>query len=177
MLKNRLVLEKTMKKLRNLLILSLTIVGFLAAGTAAKADSLTINLVSPFQSGPGGVFEFDATVTNNGPDALFINSDSANVDAPAILDDSPFFSGPLTFLGAGDSYTGEFFTVTAPSYGPGSNFYAGSFELLGGADGNATDTLATADFNVQVTPEPSSFLLFGSGLLALGLLTGRKLLA
>jgi hypothetical protein len=48
---------------------------------------------------------------------------------------------------------------------------------LGGADDQAGDTLATADFNIQVTPEPGSYLLFGTGLLALGFLVKSKLLA
>jgi hypothetical protein len=37
--------------------------------------------------------------------------------------------------------------------------------------------LATDDFNVQVTPEPGSYQLFGMGLLALGFLVKSKLLA
>ena len=176
MLKNRLDWEKKMKKLRNLLMLSLTIVGFLLAGTAAKADTV-LTLSAPYQTGPGGLFTFEATATNTGASTVFLNSDSSTVDAGLTLDDSPFFNNWPLSLAPGVPYTGELFAVTAPAWGLGSNFYTGSFTLLGGVDGNASDSLATVNFNIQVTPEPSSFLLFGGGVMTLGVLTGRKLLA
>jgi len=169
-----------MKKFRNLLILSLTIVGFLLAGTAAKADTvLTLDPASAYQyqAGPGGVFTFAATVTNNEPFTVFLNGDSPTVDAGLTLDDSLFLNNWPLSLASGDTYTGELFTVTAPAWGLGPNFYTGSFTLQGGVDGNAADNLATVNFNIQVTPEPSSFLLFGGGVLTLGVLAGRKLLA
>jgi len=180
MLKNRLVWEMKMKKLRSLLILSLTIAGFLLAGTAAKADTiLTLDPASvyQYQAGPGGVFIFDAAVTNNQPFVVFLNGDSPTVDAGLTLDDSPFFNTWPLFLAPGDTYTGELFSVTAPAWGLGSNFYTGSFTLQGGIDGNASDNLATVTFDIQVTPEPSTFLLFGGGVLTFGILTGRKLMA
>jgi len=165
-----------MKSFRKLLVLSIAIVGFLLAGTAAKADTI-LTLNSPYQSGPGPLYTFDATVTNTGSSTVYLNGDLVSGDFPPLTyDDSPFNSFPL-LLNPGDSYTGELFTVTAPPYGPGSNFYSGSFEILGGSDDSAQDTVATANFNIQVTPEPSSFFLFGTGLLALGALAGRKLVA
>jgi hypothetical protein len=129
-----------------------------------------------YQAGPGGVFTFSATVTNTGTSTVFLNSDSSNVDSPATLDDSPFFNNWPLSLAPGVPYTGELFTVTAPAWGLGSNFYAGSFTLLGGADNGALDSLATVNFDIQVTPEPANFLLFGTGVLTLGVLTGRKFL-
>lgn len=176
MLKNRLVWEMKMKKLRSLLILSLTIAGFLLAGTAAKADTF-LTLSAPYQMGPGGVFTFDATVTNTDlTNIVYLNGDSLTGAGLLLLDDSPFLSNWPLSLDPLHSYTGELFTVTAPAWGPGSNFYTGAFILQGGASGGAQDTLATAVFDVQVTPEPSSFLLLGTGVLTFGLLTGRKFL-
>ena len=176
MLNNNRNSEKKMKSLRNLLLLSLTIVGFLLAGTAAKADSLTLTLISPYQSGPESTYTFDATVTNTGDTTVYLNGDTMVLDAGLTLDDSPYNSNPAFFvLDPGDSYTGLLFTVTAPSYGTGSNFYTGTFSITGGGDDQAGDTLASANFDIQVTPEPPSFLLFGTGLLVLGSLAGRKL--
>ena len=54
-----------MKSSTKLLALPLTIAAFLLAGTAAKADSITIVLDAPFQIGqPGASVTFDATPFN-----------------------------------------------------------------------------------------------------------------
>ena len=154
-----------MKNLRNALLLSLTMVAFLLAGTAAKADPLTITLAAPFQSGLGGdVLAFDATVTNTSDQVVYLNGDDYNLGAPLILDDSPYFDFyPLT-LDAGDSYTGLLFYVDIPTGTP-VGVYPGSFEITGGSDDSAGDVVGEADFDVYVTPEPSSFLLLGTGLI------------
>jgi hypothetical protein len=66
--------------------------------------------------------------------------------------------------------------VDAPDDSQGA--YTGYFEILGGHyNSGEAYTLGTADFEVYVTPEPSSFLLLGTGLLALGVFAGRKFLA
>lgn len=185
MLKNMESMEKNMKRLRNsLLILSLTIVGFLAAGTAAKADPLTIDLASPYQSGPGGtVLSFDATVINNTDAVLYLNGDGLTWDdldiSHSLLDDSPFVTGFPLSLDPGKSYTGLLFTAIAPGYVQGANnSYTGAFVIQGGGDDSTFDNLGSANFDVNVTPEPSTFMLFGTGLLALAVfLSRRKLMA
>lgn len=55
--------------------------------------------------------------------------------------------------------------LTAP---PGTPFgtYPGTFTLLGGANGNASDTLGTVNFAL-VTPEPSSIVLMMTGMAGL----------
>lgn len=166
-----------MKSFRNLLVFSFAIVAFLLAGSAAKADTV-LTLTDPYQSSQGQLFTFDATVTNTGTSTVYLSGDLFSGDFPPLTsDDSAFNSFPLS-LDPGESYTGELFTITAPAYTLGSdNFYSGTISILGGADGSAQDTIASANFNVQVTPEPSSFLLFGTGLLVLGSVAGRKLLA
>jgi hypothetical protein len=163
-----------MKNLRNLLVLSMAMVCFLLAGTAAKAVPFTITLDLPYQSGSKTLYIFDGTLTNTGGATLWLNGDTGYVDPPATLDDTPFYDNAPSFLDAGDSWWGELFTVTAPPYGEGSNYYAGYFTIEGGGDVSAADILGTADFDIQQTPEPSSLLLFGTGLLAF--LVGRKLI-
>ena len=164
-----------MKNLKNLPLLSLTMMGLLLAGTTAKADPLSLILGSPFQTiSPGGTVAFNATVTNTTGAAIFLNGDSSTLDAlldPSDLSDADYASFPLS-LDPGASFTGPLFTVTVPLGTPGG-IYAGSFEITGGGDGSASFSLGSADFNIDVTgtgavvPEPSGLVLMFSGIAGL----------
>jgi hypothetical protein len=171
--------EKTMKKLKGLLILSLTFACLLLTSTAAKADSaLTITFASPYQAGDGSVFDFYATLTNTGADTLYVNGGGVTVlDTGLSLDDSPFNTDSNFWeLAPGASYTGLFFTVTAPSYVQGaSNYYKGTYEIWGGANIESQDLLASPNFDIQVTPEPSSMVLLATGLVGLAGTLRRRL--
>jgi len=167
-----------MKRFGKLLNVSLAIVGLILAGTAAKADSLTLTLNAPFQSAPATFFTFTGTITYTNADSIndvgvteYLNGDSFSIDAPATLDDSSFLANAPLSMNPGDSWSGTIFTVTAPSWVGGGlpqNFYTGSFSIVGGSSpSDDTDVLATANFDVQVTPEPTSLLLLASGLAGL----------
>ena len=174
-----------MKRLRNLLKVSVAVAGLLLACKAAKADTLTVTLDTPFQSGPSGTFTFTGTIaytntdsSNDGGATEYLNGDSFNVDAPATLDDSGFNNNaPLSLTPGRSSGDVVLFTVTTPAYVDDSlseNFYTGSFSVIGGeSPSDDTDLLGTVDFNVQVTPEPTSLLLLASGLA--GLMVTMKL--
>jgi len=174
MLNSQGILEENVKRNRSLLILPLTIACFLLAGTAAKADSLSIVLSAPFQEASASVFAFDGTITNISGVTEYLNGDNTYVDSPLIFDDSPFIiDAPLT-LGPGGSYTGLLFNIDAPQGTP-EVLYTGSFQILGGPDNSSelNPMESPVPFDVQVTPEPTSFLLLGTGLIVLAR-TARK---
>jgi hypothetical protein len=160
-----------MKRLRFLLMLFLSVAGFLQAGKMAWADT-TLVFSSPNQSGPGPSFTFEATVTNSSDatSAVYLNGYFILGDLPSsAYDVTGFNSFPLS-LDPGKSYTGELFIAFAPLYGLGPNDYKGTFEITGGSDGGAGGDVASADFSINVseppseTPEPSSLVLLLTGL-------------
>jgi len=171
-------METNMKNVKRTWAILFAGAGLLLGSALAKADTLTLS--EPYQiGGPGEVLDFDATFTNTTSSIVYLNADSFNVDMPLTLDDTAFQTtfayDPSTGdydVGPGHSYTGLLFTVTIP---PGTPFalYAGDFEILGGGPSDTTDVIGAADFNVQVTPEPTSLLLLASGLA--GLLTTIRL--
>jgi PEP-CTERM motif len=165
-----------MKRFRSLLANSVAITCLLAAATTAKADSLSIVLDEAYQSGqPGDTIAFNAIVTNTSSATENLNGDSFIVDSPLIVDDSPFLNNwPLT-LGAGDSVTDQLlFNVDVPAGTP-LGLYTGTFDITGGHySTNEQFVIGSADFNVNVTPEPSSLWLLLSGMATLGATLRRR---
>jgi hypothetical protein len=180
--------DKSMKSLKNLLVFSLAVVGFLLAGTAAKADPLALNLDSPNQSGiDGQTLTFYGNITNDSSGTIYLNSDSYNVDLPLTLDDSGFVNNaPLSLDPGASSGDIELFAVTIP-LGTANGLYLGnSFEILGGDPSDNTDVVGSAEFSVNVnnaptgegnsTPEPSSLVLLLTGMAVLAGTLRRRLI-
>jgi hypothetical protein len=144
----------------------------------AKGTALFISLDTPTLAGaPGDLLQFFGTISNTTGATVFLNGDNFNLTGfpPSALDDSPFFANAPLSLGAGASTADiGLFNVTIPNPFVGGD-YGGTFQILGGADGNAQDVVATAFFTVQVdTPEPSPAVLLSGALLFL--LVAKRLL-
>ncbi len=150
----------------------------LLVSSRAFADTISLSLTNPVQSGAlGSPLTFTATVTapNSNGAAVFLNSDSFSVDSPLTLDDSGFFGFPLS-LNPGDTFTGNLFTIAIPSVAA-TGTYSGVFDILGGADGGASDDLGEATFQVNAqspVPEPGNVLLVATGLAGLAFAGFRK---
>lgn len=172
------IMEENVKKIGRLLVLSLTIAFLLLVAGAARADSVTITLSQAYQVGlDGDVIAFNGTIDNTSGVTEYLNGDNVYVDSPLVFDDSPYdLDAPLS-LGPGDSYTGLLFNIDIPLTAP-AGLYTGYFGITGGTTDTSLDPLEVpANFDVNVTPEPASLLLLGTGLLALlGVLTRRKAL-
>jgi hypothetical protein len=155
----------------------------LLLSSRAFADTIDLSLNAPAQPvTAGSTVSFFATVSAPGTNSgtVFLNGFSFNVPSPLILDDSGFFNDFPFSLDPGDSFSGVLFTITLPS-NTSAGLYPVTFEILGGADIGAQDTIALVPalpVNVapkaSTVPEPESLMLLAAGLPGVALLVQRK---
>src|SRR5579862_2765415 len=143
------VLQKLRRPIINLRVgLVLLAVSYLAIAANAQ---LVLQLNPAGQTGePGDAVTYNATLTNNGTTTVFLNGIGFNnLQNLIVPDDSLFFDDWPISLAPGDSITADLFQVALdPSVAYGD--YAGSVTISGGADGFASDPVASSDFQVSV---------------------------
>jgi len=156
------------------LLCTLMLAAFSAA--AAKADEITITFDQPNQTGSEGqTLQFFGTITNNTSGTVFLNSDDLNLDGLSLATNDLFFvNAPISLAPDSNSGDIELFDVTVsnPLVDPAAT-YLGSYDLLGGPDGNAADVLGSASFSVTTTPEPSAIYLLLSVIAATAIIASR----
>lgn len=117
---------------------------------------------------------FTGTLTNNGAANLFLNGDTYSFSAPgASLDDNDFFNNFPGFLTPSQSITMPIFTISLTSLLPANSSYPGTFTILGGANGNALNNLASQSFRLTAppsVPEAGTLPALAAGLACLTLL-------
>lgn len=153
---------------KSILAIALALVTAALSMPAAYADTINLTINDPMQGigMTGGTLYYDATVsapnTNSAP--VYLNGDSYSLSAAFVLDDSPFLLRYPLDLAPGQSYTGTLFKITVPA-DSSLGLYAGSFQILGGSTDSDGSVLGSSTFSIAVSPEPSSLLLLGTGLI------------
>lgn len=136
---------------------------------AALADTLTIT--NPTLTAAGGTVAVYGTYTNTGSVLEnFLGDDFTIGISGSTVNDTPYFVEAQS-IAPNSSITEELFLLTVPAVSAGS--YASDFVIT--TDGSS----ATGNFNVNVsgaavTPEPSTWLLLGTGVLGMGVLLRRR---
>jgi hypothetical protein len=137
---------------------------------AAQAATITITFDQPNQTAlPGTTVDFFGTITNTTAGTIFLNGDDLNLAGLSFTTtDQPFFDNAPFFLAPGaNSGDIELFEVSVASpLLDTAGFYAGSFDIKGGIDGNAQNVLGSTSFSVNTAsavPEPATLTLLLTG--------------
>jgi hypothetical protein len=149
--------------------------GIIASLTLPACAGVIITIQNPNQSGVSDdVLFFSGTLANQSADAVYLTALQIDTAPILAIDDTAFFfENPGMLAGLEASATMGLFNIILP-HDPVSGLYLGTVTLLGGPNPGDTTVLndPAASFSVAVgpeVPEPSTILLLGIGLLAIGM--------
>ena len=170
--------EEIMRGVSRFALLAVAAISLLCS-SAARADTMTFTITDPVQyASVGSTVSFSATVTapsaNTG--TIYLLGDSFNIESPLTVDDNPFLNNFPFTLSPGESFSDVLFNVIVPGDTPVQDYF-GSFTLQASTDGINENIDISDPFQVNVTPEPSALLLFGTVLvgLAIAVTRGKRL--
>lgn len=155
-------------KISGYLALAVLALSLLVIAGSAKADGVTLTL-SSVSGTPGSTVTVDGTITNDSSNTVYLNGESFTLGSSFINGDPTdfFLNAPISLDPGGSSGLIALFAFQVASGTPNGSYSGDFLDIIGGGPSDFTDTLASADYSVDVasTPEPSALVLFGIGLL------------
>lgn len=147
------------------------VLSFMFIPGRASADGVSLTL-SPASGTPGSTVTVDGTITNDSAGTIYLNGESFTLGGSSFTNGDPtdfFLNAPISLDPGGSSGLIALFALQIASGTPDGSYSGNFLDIIGGGPSDTTDVLGSSGYSVDVvstvTPEPSTLVLFGVGLL------------